>query len=809
MLITFGTFFYKIFRASSIAELDTPRMVDYINKSKPGRYNMRTLKIFGLILVAITISLGYSFRLPVVFWDDPATSASCTLGVEPGATDDYDLTYDLPAIPFTMVFDAQSVLESGFTNLRNDIRSDTDSMHIWTIEFLNFTAPNIIAKWNPGMVPSDSIRQMSISYGTVIDTSLIWADMAEVDSLVIPVGYHCYIRLEQAVEPEDPDTIPPTISDWVPEDGDTMVSPTTTISFMAYDSGGIDTTIFNTKLWLDTMDVSWFCTRTTFPGGMQVTYSPFTPLTEGHTYTAIAQVQDLASPPNIASDTITFTVSSSPPESIFTVTVWATLTGFPPPPTQSGTKITFVELGIWDTTEATGMVTFDSIPAGTYNVTATRDGYFTDGMLATIERDTMLIFALTEDTTGGGGGLAIDGTVELADASDFSGSIVTAYNTFDSTSSADTTDALGYYNISGLTPGLFKVRATHDGYAPDSAFAMMFFADTTIDFSLGGGAVSAPELLVIDWDNGDTPIPGGYGAAERLYDKMSMFTDSIDITAQDPDITTLNLTNVNAVALVTGTRLGVNEILDNGSLEALRTFVEGGGNIYWEGPDAGTDYLSGSLEAQNFFYLYGCDIVDEGESAATGNIEHIQISTNFSAADTMPYHYRSEADHYIDVFTNVTSTTRGFGLEGDFAGAEYPRIVEYEDGGALRILSSIYSTAIDDEEQMESHIYSIVYDLLGWTDVPEKSLPREMELISVHPNPFNASCRIIAAGDVEIYTLDGRKVSSFRANNQNRLEVVWEARDLMGRELPSGVYLAVVRDLAGRIIGGRQISVVR
>ncbi len=766
------------------------------------------MKILSLSILLVAVCFGYSFRLPVVFWDDISTTASCTLGVEPGATDDYDLTIDMPAIPLTMVFDAQSIIDGTIvSNLRNDIRSDTDSLHVWKIQFYNYTAPNIIAKWNPSMVPSDSIRHLTIAYGTTPDTSLTWEDMDDTDSLVIPVGYFCFVKMVQSVTPEPEDTIPPTISEWVPEDGDTMVSPTTTISFMARDSGGIDTTIWNTKLWLDTMDVSWFCTRTPFPGGMQVVYSPFTALTEGHTYTAIARVQDFASPPNVTTDTITFRVASGTPDTLFSVTAWATLTGFPPPPTQSGTKITFTELGIWDTTEATGMVAFDSIPGGTYNVIATRDGYFTDGILATIERDTMLIFALMEDTTGGGGGLSIDGTVELEGASDLSGTDIEAFNTLDSTSYSDVTDISGYYSLTGLMPGLYKVIANHDGYLPDSSFAMMFFSDTTIDFALE--STSNPELMVIDWDNGDTPIPGGYGAAEALFGEISEIIDSAGITGQDPNIADLNLVNVQAIVLVTGNRLGVNDIIDDASLIALRNFVEDGGNIYWEGPDAGTDYLSGSTEAQNFFYLFGCDIVDEGESAATGNIENLQIVTNFTSADTMPYHYRSEADHYVDVFENVTSTTRGFALNGSFSGTDYPRIANNEDGGTKRIISSIYSTAIDDEELMKSHIYSIVYNLLEWTDMPEKKLPEEMELISIQPNPFNASCKIIAIGDVEIYSLNGQLVSSFHAGEQNRLETVWQAHDLSGRELPSGVYLAVVKNRDGKIIAGRQISIVR
>jgi len=412
-----------------------------------------------------------------------------------------------------------------------------------------------------------------------------------------------------------------------------------------------------------------------------------------------------------------------------------------------------------------------------------------------------------EDTTGGGGGLAISGTVELEGATDFSGTDVTLLSTKDSSFYSTSTNVIGYYTLPGLDPGLYKVSASHTGYLPDSAFALMFFADTTINFTLE--SAETPSLLVIDWDNGDTPVPGGIGPAELLYQRIMAITDDVEITGQDPNVAEVNLLGVDAVLLVTGNRLGVNTHIDNASLVALREFVEDGGNIYWEGPDAGSDYAEGTTAQQNLFYLFGVDVVDQGESALTGNIEELQIATQFSSADTMPYFYRTEADHYVDVFENITSTTRGFALNGAYAGSSYPRIAQNTTGGTLRIISSVYSTAISDTELRNAHIYSIVYDLLGWTKVEEKELPREMELLSVHPNPFNASCRIVAGGDVEIYSLSGHLVSRFVASNDDRVEAVWEARDMSGRELPSGVYLAVVRNSDGRIMAGRRISFVR
>ncbi len=763
------------------------------------------LYIICLMLVISSV-FGYSFRLPVNFFDDPSTSAPCTVGVEPGATDGYDIGLDVLGIPPFMFFDAQVINDSTMYNFRKDIRSDSDTLHIWKIGFFNFTAPEIIARWTPSMVPFDSLRNCYICYGSAPDSTVTWVDMTLNDSLYIPVGYYAFVKFEQGIDPAPPDTIPPVISGWVPEDGDTTVSTTTTVSFMASDETAIDTTRLNTHLWVNGIDVIWFATITPFAGGMQVVYSPILPFSAGSTITAIAQVQDRESPPNITTDTISFRIGSAPAGSLHTLTVQVMLTGFPPPPTMSGTKVTITELTIWDTTDAAGMVVFDSIPADTYTVVATRDGYFTEGVTAPIYRDTLIMFILLEDTAGGGG-LIIDGTVELEGATGLAGSIVELFNTLDSTYFTDTTDLLGYYNISGVMPGLHKLKASRDGFFSDSIFIFMFFSDTTVDFDLAAGSVS--ELLVIDWDNGDEPIPGGIGAAEALFDLFSAYSDSIEITEQDPNIALLNLTGVHAVALVTGNRLGVNAMIDDASLDALRAYIEGGGNFYWEGSDAGTDYSTGSVAAQNLFYLFGVDLAASGNTATTGNIEQLSLRTYYAQSETVDYAYHTDADHCIDEFICVAADTLAFSIGGPAPDVSNIRAASYLYSN-WRKISSFYAAAIDSSESRDAYIYGLIYDLLDWTSVEEVSLPRESELLKIEPNPFNAACRIIATGPVEIYDLTGRLIAEFDQNlDKGGLDAVWDARDLSGRELPSGVYFAITKDISGKPIAGRRIFIVR
>ncbi len=73
-------------------------------------------------------------------------------------------------------------------------------------------------------------------------------------------------------------------------------------------------------------------------------------------------------------------------------------------------------------------------------------------------------------------------------------------------------------------------------------------------------------------------------------------------------------------------------------------------------------------------------------------------------------------------------------------------------------------------------------------------LPQDISINSIYPNPFNSSCRIeiiAPPGDlrIEIFDITGRSVKSFGTEIRSGSAIIlWDGKDGLGRELPSGVY---------------------
>ncbi|MCK5832975.1 T9SS type A sorting domain-containing protein [bacterium] len=81
--------------------------------------------------------------------------------------------------------------------------------------------------------------------------------------------------------------------------------------------------------------------------------------------------------------------------------------------------------------------------------------------------------------------------------------------------------------------------------------------------------------------------------------------------------------------------------------------------------------------------------------------------------------------------------------------------------------------------------------------------------IDIYPNPFNSACRIffhskdsIFLPKIEIFDLDGRIVREFEG-----CDIIWDGRDRMKNELPTGVYLA--RFTHGNIFVTRKLLLVK
>ena len=106
------------------------------------------------------------------------------------------------------------------------------------------------------------------------------------------------------------------------------------------------------------------------------------------------------------------------------------------------------------------------------------------------------------------------------------------------------------------------------------------------------------------------------------------------------------------------------------------------------------------------------------------------------------------------------------------------------------------------------HAYVFVGDGTG---MPAAG-PAQLHL-DLHPNPFNPSTRVSFGAPVagpaflEVFDLSGRRLAEIWRGtlDGSDMSVVWDGRDMRGRELSSGVYLLRLRGADGRSASRRAV----
>ena len=94
-------------------------------------------------------------------------------------------------------------------------------------------------------------------------------------------------------------------------------------------------------------------------------------------------------------------------------------------------------------------------------------------------------------------------------------------------------------------------------------------------------------------------------------------------------------------------------------------------------------------------------------------------------------------------------------------------------------------------------------------------MPIALHLGEVYPNPFNGQALLLfdlpAAAELELslYNSLGQRVRILRRgmHRAGHYQVLWDGRDMMGREVASGTYLAVLRVGTERLT--RRLSMVK
>lgn len=134
----------------------------------------------------------------------------------------------------------------------------------------------------------------------------------------------------------------------------------------------------------------------------------------------------------------------------------------------------------------------------------------------------------------------------------------------------------------------------------------------------------------------------------------------------------------------------------------------------------------------------------------------------------------------------------------DYGTGVIPRNVIIDQGGVVRYNTYGFN---------ETAIAAILDELLSTAAIKDGGLlPESPQLLSSYPNPFNAETQLAfqlsVAGRVELTLYNARGVAVRQLLSTEMTEgnhsVTWNARDDLGSDLPSGVYMARLKSASGQ-----------
>jgi hypothetical protein len=157
-----------------------------------------------------------------------------------------------------------------------------------------------------------------------------------------------------------------------------------------------------------------------------------------------------------------------------------------------GATVAVIGAGLSAISDAEGGYTIENVPADTYDVTASADGYQSSteqGVEVGGDETVDLDFTLALVTRG-----TISGRVSDADGADISGATVL----IEGTDLSATTDDVGTYTIADIPTGEYQVTASADDYQPETKSVPVVEGETTIvDFVLESKAEEIAESMHI------------------------------------------------------------------------------------------------------------------------------------------------------------------------------------------------------------------------------------------------------------------------------------------------------------------------
>ncbi len=498
----------------------------------------------------------------------------------------------------------------------------------------------------------------------------------------------------------------------------------------------------------------------------------------------------------------------------------------------SGASVTLTGVGT-EVTPSSGNVSFDDVAHGWYSITVVADYHKTEMV------DSIYISA---DTTIEVSLCCLEAVTDLEAAGDTIVRPSTDPLTITLTwTEPDTACCMpDSYMVYRSEMPFINVEApsvTHIGSVP---YGTAVYEDETVDedvryyydvvvmyecesyYSTAAGNVDAKSIytadpadyLVIDWDNGATPVNGGtMGVGEWWVDMLEssdlgLSADVVMTDDSDSDpLAGYELGDYELVVVALGINDADNTVLPTAAVAKLEAYRATGDKMIIEGPDFGADYNSTS-----FFSNLGLNFVHDG--AADFNVDYFTMEENLTNADfpiTFDYDDSSSADHFVDIL----SSTSGLTTIGAFDQDSVSRTFFY-NGPCKTIVSSIYLGGIVEStypwvqyRAASGYLWKIGIANTGIYQVDPK-LPTDFALAGNYPNPFNPVTTIefqlpnASEVEVSIYDVTGKRIETLVNERLDGgvYKVAWNASSM-----PSGVYFA--RMTAGEFSATHKVMLVK
>ncbi|MFP4459411.1 MAG: carboxypeptidase regulatory-like domain-containing protein [Candidatus Zixiibacteriota bacterium] len=358
---------------------------------------------------------------------------------------------------------------------------------------------------------------------------------------------------------------------------------------------------------------------------------------------------------------------------------------------------------------------------------------------------------------------------------------------------------VNHYIMREAMPGSYYVKAVYGSEESEGTGSL---------FGYAGDDDDQPGILFVDYDDGaELAEDGTEDEAEWIQSNISSRYYIIsDRTEQNESLEEYDLLQYRVIWIVTGIDDETDELLSESDASKLRSYMGGGGSIYWEGADVGYDYGRGTGIRRELFNLFGVAYGEDGRSRSAGNVQNLTGIADFfeEGQVNLGYGYQTPPDTRVDEFT-VSTGTPIMRSQDDPSPistnirmvANYSEELEYRS-----VISSVYLGGMHDTNWRMHHrwmVFAWIWNFLSYEDTQISSIqtnpdtkPNNIELVKAYPNPFNASTMIEfelekpGYAKLELFSTDGRRIMDIF---EGECKAIQNSIRLDGEGLESGVYL--------------------